>query len=334
MRPERRRAARSFAMAGVAACALACSALAPANPPRVDAAGVTRAIDAIGRAMSNDRYVRLDVTLSTRMRLDPDSGSSLERRLVAMWGERHVAVARPDMSMGWAVADGRLYAFDFAKREAETSVSKDAVPAAEMYLPLLLQLDVPLTLGTPARQSHTSLCETVRRSKALGVEGDDSCTTLRIEPVGSPPGTVCSFTVTTGDHPHVTASSWEAPPTAAGAPGRTERWTVKEWMQVDGLELPRAVIRESSDHGDPALDTITEVRVQAAEAIDRASTPPPILPVGFVVIDRAASLAFTVGGRDLTYRGQRYRLAAPLDAHPGERLASLIETADISLDGP
>lgn len=107
---------------------------------------------------------------------------------------------------------------------------------------------------------------------------------------------------------------------------------VDEWMNVDGIELPRKarridrVFMRGQWH-----DNQTSFEREEVELLDAGQVDPTLFEMVYTpgqwVSDPDLKLSFQVGSREITVDRVIYELAEPLLAHPGDELQALLATA-------
>ena len=112
-------------------------------------------------------------------------------------------------------------------------------------------------------------------------------------------------------------------------------YTVLEWKQVDGLQIPWIAQIESfgpdDDQGGVHLSsrsiyTRKSFREITADEVDPALFTVP-LPIGTNVFDQRYDVSFRIGDRSLVVDGVVYEVDEPILEHPGDRLTEILREA-------
>ncbi len=329
---------------------LALATVLAARPPlgttmaEVDPAQVERLASAVQRALAEERLegeVRESSWLSVpdAAPLDPakDPPTHVLPAYVRLLGPTYAVVAAERCSTVTVYLDGDTYSTNpYGRSGVVTPRTETALFGG---LALLLQADLfrPLELPAP-------LAATLRESKPISLEVEGTVATYRfvvaaeerqLAEIAATRGTPLApawpreVVVDWGEPPRVLA--WATTIPAGQGPPRVDRWSVVSWSALDDRPLPRRVERSVTEGGE-------DLRYAAAlELLDAASVPadpapPPPIPAGFRIEDRAG-FAFITGSPEFTYKGERFRAPAPLWKHPGDGLAELLQSAVRSEDG-
>ncbi|MCA9285444.1 MAG: hypothetical protein KDA22_09530 [Phycisphaerales bacterium] len=117
-----------------------------------------------------------------------------------------------------------------------------------------------------------------------------------------------------------------------GEPGWRQIVTVavESWEELSGRPLPRVVVRRAGTGELVSVDRFERRSARIPEAAELATWrfEGPVEP-GWRLRDTRIGLEWTVGSREILFRGRRLRLREPLYDHPADRLAGLVAAAEI-----
>lgn len=110
---------------------------------------------------------------------------------------------------------------------------------------------------------------------------------------------------------------------------------IDEWMEVDGLDLPKRATLYCSELGRARYErnwirTVTRYERLSCNPLTEAPSDTLFeiqYAPGMGVYDERLNLSFTVGGTSLHLDGVAYVTTSPLLAHPGDQLAEVLRTA-------
>ncbi|QOJ18025.1 MAG: hypothetical protein HRU76_10695 [Phycisphaeraceae bacterium] len=110
---------------------------------------------------------------------------------------------------------------------------------------------------------------------------------------------------------------------------------IDEWMEVDGLDLPKRATLYCSELGRARYErnwirTVTRYERLSCNSLTEAPSDTLFeiqYAPGMGVYDERLNLSFTVGGTSLHLDGVAYVTTSPLLAHPGDQLAEVLRTA-------
>lgn len=110
---------------------------------------------------------------------------------------------------------------------------------------------------------------------------------------------------------------------------------IEEWMEVDGLDLPKRATLYCSELGRARYErnwirTVTRYERLSCNSLTEAPSDTLFeiqYAPGMGVYDERLNLSFTVGGTSLHLDGVAYVTTSPLLAHPGDQLAEVLRTA-------
>lgn len=110
---------------------------------------------------------------------------------------------------------------------------------------------------------------------------------------------------------------------------------IEEWMEVDGLALPKRASLYCSELGRAKYEqnwirTVTRYERLSCHPLTEAPSDSLFeiqYAPGMGVYDERLNMSFTVGGTSLHVDGVAYVTTSPLLAHPGDQLADVLRTA-------
>ncbi|MCA9284273.1 MAG: hypothetical protein KDA22_03595 [Phycisphaerales bacterium] len=178
-----------------------------------------------------------------------------------------------------------------------------------------------------------SLTDVLERAdvRRLDVNGD-ALTVRFVVPVGSlDPRSLpeCEVEVELGSSPRLVRKTIRWPRSDGSGWRMTDTAVVTRWQQLDGRSLPAVVEQWREDGERTALARYTRLSARTPGPEEVAAWSFGLPPATtWQVRDERRGLSWTTGGRAFTYRGQRYRAPQPIEGHPGEQLAKLVEESE------